>query len=78
MDLGHVWTDDSESKKWTPLSRQKHVVYLLDLSAESGIQKVLWNFFKSGPLEAFLKKMVSLFPGPWILLRKSGCRHEED
>ena len=56
MDLGHVWTDDSESKKWTPLSRQKHVVYLLDLSVESSIQKVLWNFFKSGPPEAFLKR----------------------
>jgi len=78
MDLGHVWTDDSESKKWTPLSRQKHVVYLLDLSTESGIQKVLWNFFKSGPPEAFLNRNGFVISRSMDSCPKTGCRHEED
>ena len=52
MDLGHVWTDDSESKKFC-------------------------GTFKSGLPEAFLAQIISL-PGPWILVRKSGCSHEDD
>ena len=39
-----------------PHCLEKNVVSLLDLSAESCIQKVSWNFFKSGPPEAFLNR----------------------
>jgi len=54
MDLGHVWTDDSESKKFCG------------------------TFLKVARRRHFLKEMVSSFSGPWILVRKSGCSHEED
>ena len=57
---------------------KKHVVYLLDLSTESGIQKVLWNFFKSGPPEAFLYRKGFVISRPMDSCPKTGCRHEED